>query len=64
MSDEKKEYGAIAWGLQLVGFILAGVVLGQVLDHYTKNEKGIFTLICIVLSFIIFIAQLLRNLKK
>lgn len=63
MSDEKN-YGAIAIGMQLVGFVLAGVVLGQGLEYVLGWGKGLLTLICIVLAFVAFVARLLKVLKK
>ncbi len=63
MSDEK-QYGAIAMGLQLVGFIAAGAIMGQVLESFLPKGKGIITLVCIVLAFIGFVTRLLKALKK
>ncbi len=62
--SEQKDYGAMGWALQLFGFIMAGVVLGRILDHFLQNEKGLYTLGGIVLSFITFVIILLRELKK
>jgi F0F1-type ATP synthase assembly protein I len=61
---DPKQYGAMGWALQLFGYIMAGVILGRIIDHFTHNEKGLFTLACIVLSFISFVIILLRGLKK
>ncbi len=62
--SEPKEYGAMGWALQLFGYVMAGVILGRVIDHYTNNEKGLYTLLCLVLSFVSFVFILLRELKK
>lgn len=64
MSEQDKNYGAMAMGLQLVGFIGAGVILGQIIEYFVGPGKGIITLICIVLAFVAFVSRLLRILKK
>lgn len=64
MKQEDKNYGALAMGLQIVVYIAAGVVLGQILDRFLGNEKGLYTLLCIVLAFVAFVISLLTNLKK
>ena len=64
MKQEDKNYGALAMGLQLVGYIAAAVILGQILDRYVGNGSGMYTLICIVVGFVGFVVNLLQSLRK
>jgi F0F1-type ATP synthase assembly protein I len=65
LKETSNIYKYIGAGFQIVGPVLLGVIVGQLLDRYFHKENSLYTIILssvmIVVALYLFIKQFLKN---